>query len=435
MNEPEVVVAIAEYLDDRDCKFFVDSGYSNQEVNKLPDRLDDCGLNGTIRIGRRTPDIIGYDSDSEIFAIEVKGSGDPRKGIGQAAHYRRGVHKSYLAAPEEDLDEFKDTIFSCGIGAYFANREDSGDIQIETEDPVENVGATELTKTQRALAIKTSDYQSDRSAFSSSTMPLNAFLPVIMIERHSTESVLRKDQCVDYITDHEHGLGRTTSAHSFALARTLQLIEVESRNPVRLRVTDVGRMGYYMLKGKVDEFSDWKYGIDQSDIPDEVDERILSYLAELKGNSQYKGKRVYQSDSEVAAFLRDRYLTVPDIRVLTKVLSSYDGNEAELSRILTEIAMDTPDVFVNLFVVSDREREFQELIEESQLDPESESIQESILGLASPDYLYNFVSQLIHVRILNADAEPVHQSEERNRGSHHWAWDESIIGDLGFQTI
>lgn len=122
------------------------------------------------------------------------------------------------------------------------------------------------------------------------------------------------------------------------------------------------------------------------------------------------------------------------MRQLTRVLAAYDGNRAELSRILSEVAVDAPEVFMNLFVQSSLESDFRALIDDSSRDPEDSAFQQKILDLASPDYLYNFVRQLIHVGILTSESDPVHQEDDRFDGEYYWMWDRDTIGEIGSRT-
>mgnify|MGYP006280346183 FL=1 len=419
-------------------RYFIDPPEKSEIINTVLNDFPGSGLNDTIKIGRRTPDVIGYNADGEIFAVEVKGEGDPRKGIGQAAHYRKGVHRSYLAAPEKKIEEFSSTIGSCGIGILRINSNHDGSnwpSNIEKIDPVENLAATQLNKTRRGLAIKTSDFQGERDAFSSLTHPLNALLPVVSMGiNNSINSRLSYKDCKKTIVEHKNGLGSSTLNHAFALSRTLQLINIDSsRNERQVNLTDTGRMGYLMLRGRVDEMNEWSLGIDQGQAPDNEDDSILFYLKKIKHK---RGAPAYNYDAEIAAFLRDRYLAIPAVRLLINILASQSGETEELSHILSIIAFESPEVFLNLFLESgnNNEKEFQDLLERSDPDPKKHSFRNQILQLASPDALYNFVSQLSHIHLLQGIDNKVHQDDYENVeiGDRSWSWDSRIIGDIGF---
>jgi hypothetical protein len=435
MDEDECVVAVSTFLENNGYRYFVDSSYDSEMVSELPEKLHNCGVNDAIRIGRRKPDLIGYNENGEILAIEVKGDGDPRKGIGQAAHYRVGVHRSYLAAPESALDEFRGTIKSCGIGMFSVDPalvEDGQPAGVSKIDPVENLAATQLNKTRRALAIKTSGFETERDAFSSSTMPLNALLPVISIGiNDGTRQSIPLSDCVQTIVDHEDGLGKNTFDHAVSLSRTLQLTEIHHTDVGRvIGLTELGQLTNLLLKGRVNSIGQWSLGLDQNQLPDGDYDTALRYLKKLK----YKRSPVYEHDPEIAAFLRDRYLSIPDVRVLVQALAEIDGESAELSEVLAEVAMEAPDVFINLLLDSRRVDDFQQLVEDSGGDLSSPELRRKLLDMSSPDYMYNFVRQLTHVHILHGGNNSVHQEDHDDLeiGDCSWTWKREIVGEIGF---
>lgn len=427
MDEIDVVAVVAEHLQDENCRFFVDrTGYPPGSIAELSERFENCDINDSIRIAGRTPDIIGYTDDTEIFAVEAKGTENIRKGIGQAAHYRQGVQKSYVAAEAESIKEFQDTILASGLGIFAVDT--NGNVSIES--PMEAVASTELNKTRRALAIKTSSFVSDRKAFASTTMPLNAFLPVVILtETVGLKSSMSNKSCKEAIVNHEYGIGAKTAPHLLTLAKTLQLLERADGIADGVQLTDAGRMGYYLLRGKTEFPHKEEPSIQESC------ETILKMIQEWKDDARYRSIVVYESDSEVAAFLRDRYLSIPDVRLMVRVLSAHPGTSGELSRILAEIATEAPEVYLNLFIDYRRESDFKSLMKNSSFDVDDVEFQEKMLAYASGDALYNFVRQLIHVKILTADSDYVHQKDERVRGEFFWHWDPSIVGDLGLEGV
>jgi hypothetical protein len=209
MREEPVLKHVAEELDSRDYSFFIDSGYSSATVNELSDSFKNCRVNETITIGRRIPDVIGFTNQREIFAIEVKGENAIRKGIGQAAHYRQGVHLSYLAATDTALEEFRETALSCGLGIFSVQNSDA----VTETSPVTNIGATAIDRTRRALAVKTSRFQSAQNSFPPITRPENALLPIITVISHDSkqsklgssqdEFVLLEAKCKEAIKTHD----------------------------------------------------------------------------------------------------------------------------------------------------------------------------------------------------------------------------------------
>lgn len=429
MNEKQVVKEIARYLDDQGYQFFVDSlMYESAFVDDLQTNFANCGLNGTIRIGRRIPDIIGFKPDEEIFAIEVKGDSDLRKGIGQAAHYRRGVHKSYLAASKNELDEFRQTALSCGIGVFDVTNQG---VESLTE-PNENVATAQINKTRRALAIKTSSFVSETNAFGSITPPVNAFLPIIYLKsKGDLQGTADEVEFKKWSDGYENGLNRNSASHALTLAKTLQLVERADKHK-KYYVTDLGLAGYYLLRGKAADQPSGSLGLDSIDKKADPVDQPLRYLSELKSGRS----KTYEDAPDIAAFLRERYLSVPDVRLLVQVLASHGGERADLDEILAEVAVEAPDAFLNLFVErqTDYEKRFEKVMKESD-GAISEEFKENLMEILSPDYLYNFIHQIIHVGILLKGTDAVHQSKTPEVGEFVWVWDSDTVGKMTHSGI
>ncbi|WP_158055959.1 hypothetical protein [Halorussus halophilus] len=417
MEETEVVVELARYLDNQGYTFFVDSGYSSSKVHDLPNEYENCGLNTTITIGRRVPDIIGFTSDEEIFGIEAKGEKAIRKGIGQAAHYRQGVHKSYLAADISSLSEFKDTALSCGLGVI--PTEDSGVIESQVEQPVENVGATKLNRIRRALTVRKSRFKSASTSFPSTTRPVNALLPVVAIKEQN-KNALTEDEIDSLIERSPQGIN--SSIHPIPLARTLRLIE---KSGDEYQLTDVGDMSYLLLHGVVSNLPKGSLGLDDFESSD-MNERIYRALDEFKSPHT----KLFEVQKELAAFLRNRYLSVPDVRLLAQVLASHEDSRIELSRVLATVALESPDAFLNLFCRSGAEEGFRDLMENADLAVENGHFREQLLDIAAPNALYNFSYQIWNVGILSNGTDSVHQNDTLEIGKHYWEWDRSVV--IGF---
>jgi hypothetical protein len=422
MNEPEVLKRVGRYLDEKEFLFFVDSGYPDPVLEEMTTTLENCRINRTITIGRRVPDIIGFTNQREIFAVEVKGESAIRKGIGQAAHYRQGVHISYLAASDSSLVEFQETALSCGLGILSAN--DSGEITEET--PVTNIGATDIDRTRRALAVKTSRFQSAQTSFPPSSRPEKALLPVITAMTRTNRNAtlddtqdkysVDQDEFEDIIKSNDATFNQSRNATS--ISTTLQLINKVQGGPggTLLEVTDIGMSSFYLLSGIVDS---------------REESELYKFVSGLN-----RTKYLYKKSPELAGFLRDRYLAIPDVRLLVYVLASHEGSEAELSLMLAETAFASPDAFLNLFCGRGKEDEFRRLIEKSQPEPEDVEFRQNLLDLTSSNALYNFLYQIRCIGLLTEGTQPVHQDDKNPEvGDYHCEWDPKLIGEIGAESF
>lgn len=420
MHEPEVVEELAEYLNGQGYTFFIDSGAYGDLPEELAERLENCGVNTAIRIGTRIPDIIGFTPSEDIFAIEAKGGGDLRKGIGQAAHYRQGVHKSYIAAMPSDLREFGDTALSCGLGIFPVGNQ--GVRSSGIEHPVENIGATKLNRTRRALSVRTSRFDPQSNPIPSTTRPENALLPVIAIKQEGNPL---SDEDLSTIYE-QSPQGLSTVMHSATLARTLRLV---TKTDEKYHLTDIGDMAYLLLSGVVDHPPSIKY-LEIEDT-DPVHDQMFKILGAIKKDGQYQNSKLYEHSTEIATFLRNQYMNIADIRLLTYILASYRGTRIELSKAMALVALESPDAFLGLFCSSGKEDEFRDLVEDEDLSVDDPEFQEDLLDIAGSNSLYNFLYQIWNVGILTEGTDAVHQDDDLIRNEFYWEWDSDVVGRLG----
>ncbi|KKM91767.1 hypothetical protein LCGC14_1225290 [marine sediment metagenome] len=82
MNEAEVVSRICEHLQNESWQFWID----DHPIHKDLGFQKHCLLIGGVR-----PDIFGLNDVKQIFAVEVKGSKDYKKAIGQASDFKQFI--------------------------------------------------------------------------------------------------------------------------------------------------------------------------------------------------------------------------------------------------------------------------------------------------------------------------------------------------------
>ena len=414
MKEIEVLTRVVDHLNDTGCTFFIDSGYGDEEIKDIAESYENCGVNNTITVGTRIPDIIGFSPQESLIAFEVKGRKDLRKGIGQAAYYRRAVHESYLAADSTKLSEFKDTAISCGLGVYSVTRHGG----IEIDRPPRNITASEARATQRALGIKIAKFESSDDIFPSMSRPINSLLPVAAIGSMGDNWTLERSRCEAIITESDQGYSQPADA--IRLAKTLDLIREPASRSHRLQLTDIGRASFYLMTGLHESMMIGGQG--------STVDLLFDFIDEVKSGSR---DPLYVNYPETAAFLRDRFLSVPDVRLLSQVLAGYSGSEGELSRVLSEIALASPDAFLNLFCSRGKEIEFRNLIEDHHRNVSSNSFRQSLLDLTSSNALYNFVYNIRHIGILTKKSDAVHQKGNLVVDKYRWYWDKEVITTEG----
>lgn len=407
MDEATVLDAVIQHFDSKDAVLFVDPG-SDESYDKVRDTVADhshCGLNDSITIAGRTPDIVGILGRDELIAVEAKGDTHIRKGIGQATDYRRGVHKSYLAADAPALAPFEDAAHAAGVGTIRIN--DHGVVSSRIQAPNPQIAGTEIDSTRRALALKTSAFESGRFNFPPMYRPENALLPVLAIILEGDGKQLSVEACKSAIRDSGAEYAKAPG-NPIQLAKTLQLVEQDTQGT--LRVTEYGQCGYRIVTGL------------QSTVPCQPDRK-----RDASSHLSIDSIDEYRDQDALIAFLRDRYLATPPIRLLTRILADQEDSRMEVSKILSIITRESPDVFRAIFCRDDAT--LRALLNNTSLS--DREFRQQLLDLTMVTYLYNFVNQLQVIGILSKKSDKTDSNQDLQVGELYWEWDPEQIGLIG----
>jgi hypothetical protein len=407
MNEATVLDNVVRYFDNQGAVLFVDPGSdgSYDKVRKTVLECPDCELNDSITIAGRTPDIVGILGRNELIAVEAKGDEDIRKGIGQATDYRQGVHKSYLAAEVSALNTFDDAAHAAGVGAIPV--EQSGVIDSQLRAPNPQIAGSKIDSTRRAVALKTTEFESGRFVFPSMYRPENALLPVLAIGIKGESQKLSITDCKELIRDSNANYGQAPE-NPIRLAKTLQLVQENAKS--NLQLTDYGQCSYRIVLGlhsQVTRAANTNIGIDSEFTIDTIDN--------------------YRDHDALIAFLRDRYLATPPIRLLVRILAEQENSRMEVSQILSAITHESPDVFSALFCRDDTE--LRALLNDTSVS--GHEFRRQLLDLTMVTYLYNFVNQLQVIGILSDDSDKTDSTQDLELGELYWEWNPDQIGVIG----
>lgn len=407
MDESTVLDTVVRYFNRKGAVLFVDPGSheSYEKVCTTVSELPNCELNDSITIGGRTPDIIGILGRNEIIAVEAKGDGDPRKGIGQATHYRQGVHKSYLAAEASRLAAFDDAAHAAGVGTIPVGED--GVINDEVRPPNPQIAGTEIDSTRRAIALKTTQFESGQFVFPPMYRPENAFLPVLAIALEGENQQLPTTICEEAIRDADPKY-KKAPRNPIRLAKTIQLIEQNAEGILRL--TDYGQCGYNLIAGVQVSTG---LPADRSEVLD----------PELTINSIDN----HRDHDALIAFLRDRYIATPPVRLLVRILADQEESRMEVSEILSTITRESPDVFNALFCRDNAK--LQTILNDTSLS--DHEFRRELLDLTMATYLYNFVNQLQVIGVLSETSDKTDSNQDLQPGELYWEWDPNQVGAIG----
>lgn len=407
MDEATVLNAVVRYFDSKGAVLFVDPG-SDQSYDKVRTTVTErsnCIYNDSITIASRTPDIIGLLGRNELIAVEAKGNEGLRKGIGQATDYRRGVHKSYLAAESPALTVFDDAAHAAGIGTIPVG--ESGVDVARIQEPNPQLAGTEINSTRRAVALKTTEIESGRFVFPPMYRPENSLLPVLAITLKGKGHHLSTDACKKAIRNADPEYGEAPG-NPIQLSKTLQLVVQDVQG--KLILTDYGQCGYQLVE------SLHGTGTSPTDSNDDRDSELAIDSIDD-----------YRDHPALMAFLRDRYISTPPIRLLVRILADQKDSRMEVSQILSAITRESPDTFNALFCRDDTE--LRALLNDTSVS--DYEFRRQILDLTKVTSLYNFVHQLQVIGILSKTSDKTDSNQDLQVGELYWEWDPDQIGVIG----
>jgi len=154
-------------------------------------------------------------------------------------------------------------------------------------------------------------------------------------------------------------------------------------------------------------------------------------IGKFKNEGQYQNRKLYTLSPELAAFLRNQYMTIADIRLLTHILAFHDDTRIELSRAMALIALESPDAFLGLFCGSGKEDDFRSLVEDENPTVDDRGFRENLLRVAGSNSLYNFLYQIWNVGILRDGTDAVHQNDDLVVDEYYLEWNRDSISRLG----
>ncbi|MFC7238579.1 hypothetical protein ACFQS4_10160 [Saliphagus sp. GCM10025317] len=362
MDEPTVFEHVVADLYERDYQPLVHIPGSHQET--YAGVLEKCEPH-TITIGGRYPDVIGFTNADRVFAIEVKGSTNILRGIGQALTYQQGSHISYLAAASDAVDPHTDMLRSKGVGVIST----TNDGTTHWANPPASEAHEQVVDIEGQLSVRLrrSDISGD-IAMLSLAQPLNYLAPAVAI---ATNGPLADDELVDLLEE-KYGFRAGKSALSGASSLGL----VERKSDDRYRLTDQGNLAVAVLQG--DRIAD------------------LTDLESVKHS--VRGSTVVDSQRPLAILLRNCFERHPEFRLLLDALRK-EGPRVYFPDLLERLVHEYPNVFLSTFCTRSGRTRARELIEAGRTERiyTDESVWKDIVR---SNVLFNFVQQLKHIGIL-----------------------------------
>lgn len=351
--------------------------------------LDRCRRH-EISIRGRYPDVLGFTDADRVFAIEVKGSTNLLRGIGQAMTYQQGAHVSYLAGDGEAVSPHANLLRSKGVGVIGVD----GDGATSWSDPPSAESTEEVADVEGQLSVRLrgNAFGGDVTTLSLA-QPLNYLAPVVALDRYGP---LARDELVDVIAD-EYGFG--AGDETVASARTLGLLGLGSPH----ELTSQGELAATVLRG---------YGIEDLD-----DLRLTK--------RDVTGKTVAEVHPPLAVLLRNSFARHPEFGLLLDALRK-EGPRVQFLDLVERLVREYPNVFLSAFCTTRGAARARELIERGKTarlyrDP---SVWRDVIR---NNVLFNFVQQLKHVGVLAPETRS-HSGAIAEYDPDEKPW---IVADLG----
>lgn len=367
-SEEDVFKHVVTYLSDHDYRFLVHCNYESI--------LENYTRHSNILIPPDSvPDIIGLTPQGRLFAIEVKGDRDIKKGRGQALMNRNGVHMSFLAADEDAIRPHRPSLRS-EIGIIGVDKDGS----INWDPPADQNIPGPLPDIKSQLRYQLREKQSIGEITTLNLAhPANFLAPLILAEEYESRWSWRSYDALHEDITTETALNGRSADEALKGAMVLNLISVDDR----VSVTGEGKIGIDVLQSNG-----------------------ISNIRELNRFKRDTGMRQSMIDvsPSVAIWLRNQFRNHPEFEVLYRIIQDF---EAETPIPLTDICdvllSEYPNTFLNLFCTnkSSSRSEARRLIKQNEKEKIVMDIQ-IFREILSQNIVQNFTRQLIHIGVLSS---------------------------------
>ena len=382
-DEADVFLRLADWLDNCGYDFFIHVPKSHRSKKcyiKLYDKYD----SHSITIDSYKPDIIGYTPSDRVFAIEVKGKGDLRKGLGQAISYQRGVDQVYLAADKTKVTQIEDLALDKGVGIF---KIDCDRNEVSQKHPSATEMKDLLYNTRHQLENMFMTVSQRSRLLPNYADPLNQLMPVVAVAGHNRTTTSEIRDLVEE-TDYPY---QSAYKRMIGLAEYLGMV-YEKNNTHQL--TQQGDMGWLLLQG---------YGV-----------KSVSELVSLK-----QRESLYKIHPQIATYLRNRYQSNPDFRILLNVLYRHSGEDLSIQKLCKVLIDNYPNTFLNIVYSNSNNQKVPTVIEQGRGE-EIYNSPEMLRQTIHSQFISNTVSQFKNLGVLEEKTPTIEPKSELNPEIDCW---------------
>ncbi|MGQ3721132.1 hypothetical protein [Natrialba aegyptia] len=332
-SEGEVFKIVTQELKERGCDFLIHVPGSHRNREEYQQVLKNNRIHN-IPIKTKKADVIGKNNKDELIAIEIKGS-TSEIGLEQALIHQSGVHRSYIAVPEERLSLFESEARNVGLGLIGV--EDDKIVRWEEPSDVYNRSLLEDVRRQLTYRLENRTSMHNISSLQLS-QPVNFLAPLFALQNRPRE----EEEIVDMIS------GEYNFNYPYETIRGASTLGLLEKKGDSYSLSDDGVMAMSNLNGE---------GVD-----------TIDDLNELKNRTSYK-HTLYVENPAVATLLRKQYKEHPEFRTLDEVIDDFETKRIPLNRLTKELCKEYPNIFLNVFCSSDKRTKARKLIEGGDPDP------------------------------------------------------------------
>jgi len=386
VKEAEVVSIICEHLQNENWQFWIDNHLIHRDLNYRKH---------SIIIGGARPDIYGLNNFKQIFAVEVKGSEDYKKAIGQALTYKSGVNLSYIGGLSSKLNEIKDVAVPSGLGLIYVNEFD--ETVVEILNPIYNIYPYYLEDIKNEINVLQNQQKETRSFASfGRTHLLNYFSPIFLFDDANEKP---KPALLE---DFEKAKWRNKTYSEFVSgANTIGLLDITEKG---YKLSKIGKFCLeYFNSLKINSLSELQEILDQTS----------------------RQKSVYTELPHLAKFLQLIYFQNPDFKKFITILLSFHNNSLSFKEIIDKLILEYPNLFLNFFVKPSAKEKVIGIILKGDKEILQEDYNKTIQEYGHYNFFFAFKRHLVHLGILSSECATYYgKTEDFDVNDDLW-----ILGD------
>jgi len=364
VNEVKVVKRTFDYLvDELNYTLWIDKHPSYSSLSTLDYPRHRLTIKGYV------PDIIGFNQFEDIIAIEVKGTKDIQKGIGQALLYREGTPFVYLAAFEQALEKVTSTLIQNNIGGIYVSEE-----RVRKEDPIGQSSTIYLQDLKRELGVmqKEKNLEGRRLTVLTKTHIINYLAPIVFVTSDGKE----ESEIIEKLEPYDVKNGKE-------LIKGAKILGLIREDFGRLILTDEGFLIKTILRYK--------------------NKLNLDALMEIKKETSRKRNVTLATEyPELAIMLKMIYAKNEQFTDLLKIIERQEEKRITFRKLIEEVITKNPNLFLNLICKKEKREEVIKLYQEGQ-ESEIYEKKEILVKFITATTVFIFKKHLIHLGILGPE--------------------------------